>query len=137
MFNGGIRATRHHLGQTLTLEIEQVSGRKPFALEIGRPEQSLGAKQSQGLLTFGGSVGNHSDNLGRYKIIPSLSNIKHFLGILLYLPIVSRTQRDKNATPIFMKEAISPSAEMPLKSENCQRNCQRKVPQSRERVGLK
>ena len=71
MGNGSIDASCHHLGQALALEIEKVARRKSFPLEIGRAEQALGAKQGQGLLTFG-SKGDH--------ILDSLVEISLYLA---------------------------------------------------------
>src|SRR5271170_5351523 len=84
MGNGSIDAPRHHLGQALALEIEKVAGRKSFPLEIGRAKQPLGAKQGQGLLTFG-SKGDHiSDSLveiSLYRAFPisSISLVLYYI----------------------------------------------------------
>src|SRR5476649_271418 len=80
MGNGSIDAPRHHLGQALALEIEKVASRKSFPLEVGSAEQALGAKQGQGLLTFGSKSDHISDSLveiGLYRAFPisSISSV--------------------------------------------------------------
>jgi hypothetical protein len=52
VIDGGISTPRHQLGQIPALEFAEVIRWESFPLKIGRPKQTLLAKESQCLLTF-------------------------------------------------------------------------------------